>query len=507
MGIGIHMLAEELETRLRARAELAGDAKVTVRCGSEAPHEICRVRLLGNASGFDASTLYAAQDMPLETPPLLALVTQGDETPEPRDGAAIVCVHARIDTFQLLDLASDALEKLMAWDQRMLEAIALRKPTVELLGIATEELSNPVALFDSSTALIGYAGDLPDGYENTIWGAVVTRGFAPLSYYSADEREQAGRQLMSTREPMVTYPRREHGHAHATAMVMVGGRPYAMLSQVDLSSPFTQGQIETLSLVRDRIEQMAWVTVGAQRHASPIEHCLRLLVEGAPVEESVARFHVAERGWHLDDEYTLVYGIAHEELNEVWWKSLHERMREALAGALVIEHEGALVALVHCGSEPPTWGKLAKLGESYNLTFGVSSRFRGFMRARCGFQQAAVAAGLARDAIGITRYDEIFPRRVASLLREHAGADELCDPRLLAFAHSGDPHAGEYLRTLYVYLLCGCNVAKAAKRLYMRRNTLEYRLKRMGEQIGIEVADMDETHQLRLMLSCLLLEE
>jgi len=504
MQVGINAFAEALLAALKAQSE-STDPSVELLGDAASAGTIERVKPWQEGRPAESRTLYVCEVA--ITLPQLALVVLGehDEPPAVADGSALLAVRAQVSTLEALMLCLDVLHAFDAWDRDMLEAMATRQPTQRLLQVAVEMLANPVALFDSSTALIGYAGTLPPNYEDTIWGAVVTRGFAPLSYYAVGEREAVGRQLMETRDPVVAYPRREKGRAHVTVMINVEGSPYAMLSQVDLVAPFSPGQLEILSHVRDRLEQVAQVMVGSNRHAVPIEHCLRLLLEQSHVEESTARFHLAERGWHLEDAYDLVSGVANEELNEVSGRSLRDRVRAALPNALVILHEGAVVALVHADEKPLALKGLESVGKEYNISFGVGSRFCGFMRARTAYVQALTAIGLSGGAACVAHYDELFPAHVAELLRGSISEDVLCHPKLLELVRSSDPHADDYLRTLYVFLASGCNVTKAAKRLYVHRNTLEYRLGRMGERLGIELSDVDEEEQLRLMLSCLLL--
>lgn len=47
----------------------------------------------------------------------------------------------------------------------------------------------------------------------------------------------------------------------------------------------------------------------------------------------------------------------------------------------------------------------------------------------------------------------------------------------------------EYLKTLRVYLDCDCNVYEAAKKMHVHPNTLNYRLKRIGEISKINLKD------------------
>ena len=50
-------------------------------------------------------------------------------------------------------------------------------------------------------------------------------------------------------------------------------------------------------------------------------------------------------------------------------------------------------------------------------------------------------------------------------------------------------HGSEYVRTLHVYLSTGCHYQKAADRLGLHVTTLRYRMKRLREISGLDLAD------------------
>ena len=54
------------------------------------------------------------------------------------------------------------------------------------------------------------------------------------------------------------------------------------------------------------------------------------------------------------------------------------------------------------------------------------------------------------------------------------------------------------LQTLSVYLETHCQLAETAKRLYIHRNTVIYRLEKCEEIIGRSLKDPEETLRLRM---------
>jgi DNA-binding PucR family transcriptional regulator len=64
---------------------------------------------------------------------------------------------------------------------------------------------------------------------------------------------------------------------------------------------------------------------------------------------------------------------------------------------------------------------------------------------------------------------------------------------------------GDLVRTLRVYLATGANAREAAERLFLHRNSLLYRLARIGELTGLDLKD--PRVRLALQLGLLVVED
>ena len=78
--------------------------------------------------------------------------------------------------------------------------------------------------------------------------------------------------------------------------------------------------------------------------------------------------------------------------------------------------------------------------------------------------------------------------------------EELVEP-LLTYDRE---HRSDLVRTLRVYLATGANASEAADRLFLHRNSLLYRLMRIGEMTGLDLKD--PRARLALQLGLLSLE-
>lgn len=86
-------------------------------------------------------------------------------------------------------------------------------------------------------------------------------------------------------------------------------------------------------------------------------------------------------------------------------------------------------------------------------------------------------------------FDSVPPSMRSTFVREKLG--------VLLGEHA---YRRELLRTLQIYLDSDGCVSEAAKRLYVHRNTLTYRLERLRTMLGCDLKDLNSVMELRLAI-------
>ncbi|GGO45527.1 MULTISPECIES: PucR family transcriptional regulator [Streptomyces] len=111
---------------------------------------------------------------------------------------------------------------------------------------------------------------------------------------------------------------------------------------------------------------------------------------------------------------------------------------------------------------------------------------------------------LLHDALPVATVDEVRPKvtllRLADVMREQPELGAGAWRQVLA---ADAEHGTDYARTLMSWFDAGCDVAGAAKALSVHPNTCRYRLRQVGRQLGIDLADPDERLVLWLQLRVL----
>lgn len=108
--------------------------------------------------------------------------------------------------------------------------------------------------------------------------------------------------------------------------------------------------------------------------------------------------------------------------------------------------------------------------------------------------------GEGKENIGFIKYYR--PKNASDLLKSVSNEQiqGFCQYILKELAYSSDEMIIELRKTLQVYLECRCSVTTTARRMFLHRNTIKYRIKRCEHILGNDLTDSDYCFQLQLGL-------
>ena len=161
------------------------------------------------------------------------------------------------------------------------------------------------------------------------------------------------------------------------------------------------------------------------------------------------------------------------------------------------QHDGVLVALVPFMQSHMFIETLLDTLDNPYATAAISLPFgdADAIPQQWGLLQFCLAHG---GSVKLKRGKDFAMRYLRDEIKKNVPCDSLLHPALKKLAAYDDAYQANMFDTLRVYLENDRNAQRCAKELYLHRNSLQYRIKRIQEIADIDLDDPEERSYLRL---------
>lgn len=406
--------------------------------------------------------------------------------------------------------------KWTEWDNELMEAILEDRPIQQQLDIAARELSNPIALFDTSFSLICYSGHIPDHVEDPIWKTVLTSGYSSTQ---ALPREflRFYQKSADTTGPIV-YPDFKFSASNRVLFCKLTGKdgPFAILAMDELNTHLEEDDVEILTNIQSRLSHSRVIQRETGLVESGSNSVLVRLLHGESVADSQLKRMVSERHWSSSYNYQIMviaFPAVPFSIGEMTYASIIRRLKFADNSFQYCLVDGNIVGIRHIRKGSKKGDTIAASGirilESLDLHAGFSMWFQGYDHLKEEYEQGLAASHYAKTTVKRTLfYEDCAITAVLTALNESGRSlSSFCHPAVLALI-SGPTANRDLFETLYSYLDSGHHAARAAQMLGVHRNTVLYRLRNIEALTGLPLEspdDLPEEELAYIKLSCMLL--
>lgn len=417
------------------------------------------------------------------------------------------------------DLLTRLLEyrmRLDGWSEAVLATMARDAPLQEVFDVVATMFANPLMLSDSALFFVLTAGQLPEDFDDPFWSPAIETGVCPTEVYFNAWMRGSENAFSSDHAYLVSGPE-THGRTYLVRNLMVGGEYHGCIELVDVNAPLGPADVALADYVGDLLAlilpRQAYPQI-ANSAMGPFQE----LLAGNAVRPHVLEYGLAELGWNMGDAHYAVRFSGAEGAGEQGpYLQAERRIAELYPLARFVE-DGDAHLMIARDEDYPLAEFRAGLhpGGPDGLRFiaGFSSLSYDFSRLRTTADQAAFAyeqivphetERYLATAMGF--YDDCWFADVRRRLIDEGGdVDWMLDPAVVALAHADEHDGTAHVATALAYLEHGCNATRTAEALFVHRNTLAYRLKRIKMVSGLDLENhSSESDLLRVYLSCKLL--
>ncbi len=241
-----------------------------------------------------------------------------------------------------------------------------------------------------------------------------------------------------------------------------------------------------------------------------VRSCLR---DGSAQPQSVSVF--AQHYWHHTDTYCIAavtFSCAPTDAARcrdriIQQSTLCPSIRKS--SFVSLESDGLIVLAWHNVSEASIYDHLSELLDSCqsfsdisDIRIGVSSMRKGYDQLPILYRQALAALGAARHgALPVCNFGDLGCYQILFEVSDRRLLKEYYKKYLSVLEEYDRQHESNYLETLECYLKCDRHLAKVAEMMICHRNTVNYRVNKIRDILGLDFNDAEVKFQLTLAIN------
>lgn len=190
-----------------------------------------------------------------------------------------------------------------------------------------------------------------------------------------------------------------------------------------------------------------------------------------------------------------------QTLNTMHIRSVFETQ---FPGTRTLMYNGAIILLFATQEttfQSDDFTRLNEICEEQGIYAGMGNSFRNITNLAGYYKQGlrSIELGVChKNSPGLFLYRDYYLSHISNIFAQKESADTFCHPQLKILLEYDSGHNTNLAHILYTYLICERNMNSAAQVLYIHRNTLVYRLKKINSLISIDYEDYLERQHIIL---------
>lgn len=290
-----------------------------------------------------------------------------------------------------------------------------------------------------------------------------------------------------------------NGHRNCSAaMVATGEAP-------------TQGEQDLLQYFFERLEAYVALHMDQSDNCNNLDEIfLRGLLDGTITEPE----EIADRATALNIPYQqdyLVYVIDFKRFSRPQAEFLISHLRQKLPKEHIFINGEELYMLkstdAFCCDSPQTRSSFSATLRTYNANCGLSQEFRTLAGCQAAYTQACAALRLGKRLSGpncgsgnVFFYKDYTMYHMLEICDRQIDLFSLLPGRIISFYKANRANGRNDLELLTTYIDSGMSMAATAQALFLHRNSVAYRIKRIEEKLHLDLSDMDSVLNIQLLL-------
>src|SRR5699024_10197737 len=222
----------------------------------------------------------------------------------------------------------------------------------EILNIGSKLLLNPIAIFDISSTLLFYAGELPKNLSGSIWEEVLSKKRYDNTSLNEEEQKMIYKSFLKDQasDPSsFQYYKGEEDIAYT--VLFHNNKPFATLGMTGILNPITEDQYSIFYYLKEILEHIhSEYELINTNNDFPL-YLIESLLKNNEIEDFILDFHLSKKGWQLNDIYCILN--IHKELGGKFVPgeeaSLKQTLKNYFPESIFHNHENCILIILPNG--------------------------------------------------------------------------------------------------------------------------------------------------------------
>lgn len=369
------------------------------------------------------------------------------------------------------------------------------QPYEELVDLASGLLGNPVMLLDSTYQCLAYAPKKTLGVQT--WDTITQVGYMQKDLV-LDMGRYFTRMTDSQRKGAYIYEAPEADgkiFRKIVSSLRYGDQVLGGIAVAEYSRPLNDEDIEFTNYLCKVLASVLYKEVFLEKNLNRnLEQLFYDLLAGSSQPTEVLQGRLEALGLlSVQVPYYLVYVDILPVMKENV-EYLRIKLREAFPHFFTVFYQDALLVIGNIPAESydAISEQLSAFLNSHYLYACISNPFHSLPALKEQYDLVRQACSIGQKLNPARNLFEFADLSLYCLLQKAAGAfpvQNYLNPGIRMLKNFDRENGTEYHRTLIVYLENNLNVLATANALFIHRNTLSYRLKKIGQLLNISLDD------------------
>ena len=462
------------------------------------PNDISDLRLLGKNNKWEPDVLYVGEWSNIKVLPEFPVMTLTYDQPDsfPTEGC-----HGNIkkdDLVDIFNLSKDLIFESLKSERALLQLmrdVTEEKSIISAINTAARLLGNALILADASMNVLAYS----TVYEiaDPLWAENIKRGRYSYEFMKKvqSSKEMREWQKRGKETQVITLP--GDIQPKLVARITQDGHVKGGIVMIAHHRPIDKSHYQQLPIVGKMLMDAFIKETSGISDNSVANTILYSLLDEEKASETIDLAEITDVRFP-DEMMVVVARFIKPVENRYLKRTISVELERIFPEGFSVQYKNYMAILVPSISHEQETS-LEMLLASEDLSIGVSWPFNDISDFKRCFNQAVSSIkqahlfneeGIVLDYTDYSFYNLLYNYTGRIPLSQH------CNPALKKLLDYDRENNTDFYDTLRIYLEYNKNIKESANALFIHRNSLLYRISRIGEIIGMDLNDSGNLHSL-----------